>query len=83
MPAYDNITYATLNLAGEAGEVVDIIKKDLFKPGAPPLNKEHLIEELGDVLWAIEVISIKTGISRDQIERANIKKLRTRFGIHG
>ncbi len=38
-----------MGLCGESGEVIDILKKHLSQ--AHELNKEKMIEELGDVAW--------------------------------
>lgn len=78
-PQFDSLAYAALNIGGEGGEVIDILKKHLCT--GEKLDKDHLIEELGDLLWSIEVLCIKLHIDRSQIELANIKKLRDRFGI--
>ena len=47
----DMVLNGVLGLAGESGECCDIVKKNRFQ--GHELNKEHLIEELGDVMWYI------------------------------
>lgn len=68
---------AALGLAGESGEVVDLVKKYLFH--GKPLDRDKLILELGDVRWYLESFAIHLGVSVEDIERANIAKLRARF----
>ena len=42
-----------MGLNGEAGECIDIVKKSLFQ--GHEIDREHLIEELGDTAWYIAV----------------------------
>lgn len=65
-----------LGLAGEAGEVADIIKKHLA--GAKPFDPAHLKEELGDVLWYIAEACDCFGFSMQEVAQANIEKLKKR-----
>ena len=44
-----NIQQAILGLIGEWGEVADILKKHIFQ--GHKMDKDHLIEELGDCCW--------------------------------
>lgn len=44
-------TTIQLGLIGEAGEVADLVKKSLER-GAP-IDRDRMIEELGDVLWYV------------------------------
>ena len=44
-----NIQQAMLGLIGEWGEVSDIFKKHIFQ--GHEMDKDHLIEELGDCCW--------------------------------
>ena len=44
-----NVQQAILGLVGEWGEVADILKKYIFQ--GHKLDKDHLIEELGDCSW--------------------------------
>ncbi len=66
-----------MGLIGECGEVVDIIKKH-FGHGKP-LNEEHLVEELGDVLWYVNQIANNFGLDIKTIIRYNINKLSRRY----
>lgn len=72
--AYANIG---LGLAGESGEVADLIKKHLS--GAKEINKQDLIEELGDILWYIAEACEFFDISMEHIAKTNIEKLEKRF----
>lgn len=71
-----------MGLSGEAGEVTDLLKKYVHhndKENPKPLNKEKLIEELGDVRWYIEYIALAAGFTIEDIEKANVAKLRKRY----
>ena len=45
--------YAAMSLAGEAGEVVDALKKHL---AGQPLDRDKVRLELGDVAWSIAAV---------------------------
>lgn len=66
-----------LGLAGEAGEVVDDIKKRVFHGRNVPL--EHTKEELGDVLWYIANIATEYHFSLEEILEENVLKLMQRY----
>lgn len=71
------ILNGALGLAGEAGEVSDIIKKWIFHEKR--LNEEHLKKELGDVMWYIALICDSFGFSLDEILQMNVNKLMARY----
>ena len=77
---FDNISQMQadvgLGLAGEAGEVADIIKKHLA--GAKELDLAHLQEELGDIMWYLAEASECFGLSLEEIAKKNIEKLAKR-----
>lgn len=55
---HDRMLNGCMGLIGESGEVVDIVKKWKFQSGDhAQLQKDKLIEELGDVLWYCAEIS--------------------------
>lgn len=73
----EKLNLGALGLAGETGEVVDLLKKHLFH--GKELDRDKLKLELGDVRWYLEVLAHSAGFSMDEIEEANIEKLRKRF----
>ena len=68
---------ACLGLTGEAGEVVDMIKKWIFQE--KPLDREHLQKELGDCCWYLAMMCYSFGFDLDEIMQMNIDKLRARY----
>jgi NTP pyrophosphatase (non-canonical NTP hydrolase) len=77
-----NLEYPTLGLAGEAGEVANIVKK-IQRDHGGVVNDEirgKLKDELGDVLWYISACADELGISLDEIAAFNVNKLAKRHG---
>jgi len=66
----------TTGLAGEAGEVVDLIKKSVRDD--KEVDRENLLLELGDVLHYLTIMAIRFGFDLEQIMQANIEKLEKR-----
>jgi NTP pyrophosphatase (non-canonical NTP hydrolase) len=71
------LTLGALGLAGETGEVIDMIKKRVFQGHA--IDQEKLRDELGDVLWYFMLICHTMGYSLDEIMVCNVEKLRKRY----
>ena len=72
--------YTALGLAGEAGEVVNKIKK-VMRDTANELSasqKEAIVDELGDVLWYCAGIATELGIDLEKVARDNLQKLERR-----
>jgi len=70
-------------LAGEAGEVVELIKKYVGHGKTP--SPTRISEELGDVLWYVADIASRYDLNLDGIAANNIRKLRERYpdGFNG
>ncbi len=68
---------AAMGLAGEAGEVCDLVKK--VQHHRQPLDEAKLRKELGDVLWYIAHACNVMGWKLDDIAAANVEKLRARY----
>lgn len=66
-----------MGLNGEAGEVIDILKKHIFQ--GHKLDTEHIAKELGDCLWYIAVCAKGAGYTLDEIAEMNKAKLRNRY----
>ena len=77
-----NIEYPTLGLAGEAGEVANIVKK-IQRDNAGIVTDDvrgKLRDELGDVLWYISACADELGLTLDEIAAFNVDKLAKRHG---
>jgi NTP pyrophosphatase (non-canonical NTP hydrolase) len=71
------IIWNAIGLAGEAGEVVDTIKKAIFHQHG--LNQTELTKEIGDVLWYVAALCTKLGIDMETVMQQNIDKLLARY----
>ena len=83
-----NFIYPALGLAGETGEVAEIIKRVLRDNNnlIDDRVKAELTKELGDVLWYLSQLATETGLSFDEIASKNIEKLqdrKNRGALHG
>ncbi|OHA26608.1 MAG: hypothetical protein A3D52_00870 [Candidatus Taylorbacteria bacterium RIFCSPHIGHO2_02_FULL_44_36] len=75
-----SFVYPTLGLAGEAGEVVEKVKK-IFRDDNGKVTvskKEEIKKELGDVLWYLSQVATEFGLSFAVIAKTNLDKLRSR-----
>ncbi|MFN0277607.1 MAG: nucleoside triphosphate pyrophosphohydrolase family protein [Pyrinomonadaceae bacterium] len=79
---FSNLEYPTLGLAGEAGEVANIVKK-IQRDHDGVINDEirgKLKDELGDVLWYISACADELGLTLAEIAQFNVGKLAKRHG---
>ena len=67
-------------LAGEAGELLNLWKKDAYKPGFDAID-DQFIEELGDCLYYLAILAYQFGLTLDELSQRNCEKLRG--GKHG
>lgn len=78
-PLKCEILHAALAIPGEAGELVDAIKK--FVVYLKPLDRANVVEELGDLEFFLEALRVRLDITREETIEANIAKLEKRY--HG
>jgi NTP pyrophosphatase (non-canonical NTP hydrolase) len=71
------LVWGAVGLAGEAGEVTEVVKKAVFH--RHPLDIDKLRKELGDVLWYLSAICQISGIELSEVMEANIEKLKQRY----
>ena len=76
----ENLEYPTLGLAGEAGEVANIVKKIQRDHGGEITDEVRgkLQDELGDVLWYISACADELGLTLEEIAEFNVEKLAKR-----
>ncbi len=74
------LVWNALGLAGESGEVADIIKKAVFhRHGLDESTVQKLIKELGDVLWYVAALCTKINVPMSTVMECNITKLQQRY----
>ena len=66
-----------MGLCEEAAEVLGLVSKHVFN-GAP-LDRARVVEELGDCLFYLTALANTFDISLDELQDANIAKLRKRY----
>lgn len=66
-----------MGLTGEAGETVDLIKKEVHH--GHELDQDKLKKELGDVLHYLAGIATMYGLNLEDIAVTNIEKLAKRY----
>ena len=71
------VAVACMGLAGEAGEVIDYLKK--YVGHGHDIDREHVKKELGDVLWYISEIATALNLNLQEIAMINAEKLRKRY----
>jgi len=76
-PDQASAIHMSMALCGEAGELVDAVKK--WAIYGKPLDRENAVEELGDLEFYMEGVRQDLGISREETLVANQKKLNTRY----
>jgi NTP pyrophosphatase (non-canonical NTP hydrolase) len=70
----------SMGLAGETGEVVDILKKCVFHRHPMTTNKlTELKKELGDVMHYLVGLATLYDIDMEQVLEMNIAKLKKRY----
>lgn len=73
----DVIINGAMGLCGEAGEVIDIVKKWLAQ--GHELDTEKIKKELGDVAWYLAELAYALDTPLDDVLCANIEKLKKRY----
>ncbi len=77
-PTKAHCMHMAIGVCGESGELMDAVKKHVIY--AKTLDRENVIEELGDLEFYMEGLRQGLNITREETLEANIKKLRKRYG---
>lgn len=73
----DLLQNGVMGLCGEAGEVIDIVKKVMFQ--GHELSRKDIRDELGDVAWYWSLACYALGFKASEVLEANIEKLKDRY----
>ena len=76
----NRLTTAAVGISAEGGEFMEIVKKMVFQ-GKPwnDDNREHLIIELGDVMWYVMQACAALDVSIEDVVAGNVEKLKKRY----
>lgn len=72
-----HLIHMGIGIAGEAGELLDAVKKHSIYQKS--LDRENVIEELGDLEFYLEGLRQGIGVSRDAVLEYNREKLSKRY----
>ena len=76
----ERLTTAGVGLAAESGEFLEIVKKMVFQGKHWNAdNREHLIIELGDIMWDVAQACMALEIDFEDVVKGNVKKLEKRY----
>jgi len=76
-PLRCEVLHAAVGVSGESGELLDAIKKWIFYNKT--VDRENVVEELGDLEFYMEAIRSKMGINREETLKHNMEKLAERY----
>ncbi len=79
-PADAHLWHMATGVAGEAGELLDAIKKRVIY--RKELDRANIIEELGDLEFYMSAIRDIVGVSREEVLQGNLDKLGKRYQGH-
>ena len=71
------IVWNSLKLAGEAGEIADLVGKGVFHDTG--LDVPKIVKEMGDVLWYLAALCKHLNVPMEQVMAENIAKLKARY----
>lgn len=80
MGSVTGLSYVTLGLTGEAGEIANKVKK-ILRDSNGEITTAHrtvLAAELGDILWYVSQLATQLGVPLEDIARQNLSKLADR-----
>lgn len=76
-PQKAHLAHMALGVSGEAGELVDALKKHTIY--GKKLDRENVVEELGDLRFYMQGIMNSLEITEEEVIEHNIKKLSKRY----
>lgn len=76
----ERLLTSAVGINAEGGEFMEIVKKMIFQ-GKPYTedNREHLIIELGDIMWYVAQACMALGVTMDEVVSQNVQKLMKRY----
>ena len=76
-PSQCELLHAAIGIAGEAGELLDAVRKHVFD--GQPLDRDNVVEELGDIEFYMMTAMMNVGVLRPHLQELNMSKLSKRY----
>jgi NTP pyrophosphatase (non-canonical NTP hydrolase) len=76
-PEKAHLWHMATGVATEAGEILSTVKAHVCYD--KPIDRENVIEELGDIEFYLEGLRARLSITRDEVLEHNIQKLLRRY----
>lgn len=76
-PSQWELLHAAIGIAGEAGELLDAVRKHVFD--GQPLDEDNLKEEAGDIIFYLEALIQTMRTTVQEIITGNMAKLSKRY----
>lgn len=73
----DDLMHAAAGVSGEAGELLDAVKKTWVY--GKPLDLANVKEEIGDILFYVTAMMNLLGLDENEIVYENVQKLEARY----
>ncbi len=73
----DNLMHAAAGISGEAGELLDAVKKTWAY--GKPIDMANVREELGDIMFYVTSMMNLLGLDEEEIIWENVAKLEARY----
>lgn len=77
----EGLLLPSIGLASEIGALVSHVKKRFRDGDAHELFADHMVEELGDVLWYTANLATRLGLSLDEVATRNLRKTQDRWPL--
>lgn len=77
LDASEMLLNGCMGLCGEAGEVIDVLKK--HRAQGHSLDADRIVDELGDCMWYAAEIAHALGVTLEDVAKHNIAKLAKRY----
>lgn len=76
LTAKETLFHAVFGMASEAGEISGLLQKTYQ---GHILDKDHLVKEMGDLMWFIAEACDVLNVPMNEVMEKNINKLRDRY----
>ena len=76
-PETCELLHAAIGISSDGGEFLDAVKAHVIY--GKPLDRENIIEELGDLEWFMQLARNCIRVTREEIIQANVNKLAKRY----